>query len=407
MNKKETNLDNLMNILQEKVVIPEVVQERAEEAFAAIRREAANAGQGKRNKPGYAGGSRQRYRRNSRKKFMLALIAAILVLGTISAAAAAYLRQSKSLTEGLRMTEQQQTKMQEEQMAAFVEQSSTDQGITVTALESITDQHFTHIAFRVEGYQVEEGVQPDFESVSVTVGGQDDFNYSGSFYNGIVAGADGKPELADGSPVKTNADGGIIEDYTMEDGSMEFQITLFNIGKKGYFINQPIHVELHNLGTVARAEYQPDVEGIWVFDWTLKGSPEIKSCELRAPLGDSGATAVKAELSPVSMMAEYEFPRRKVQENYVDENGQEKMGTFNSEPPQLSGVRLKDGTLYPTLYRGPGGSGYESEESSTYRIVFAIDRILDVDQVESLLFRKPYTEEGKNLEEKYYIVPIG
>lgn len=407
MNRKETNLDSLLNTLQEKVVIPDVVQERAEDAFAAIRREVGNIEREERRDREYTGGRRRKYRRNSKKKFVLALIAAVLAFGT-ACAAAVYIRGSKSLTEGLRVTQKQQVQMQEAHMTKFVEQSSVDQGITVTAMESITDQYFTHIAFRVEGYQVAEGVQPDFETIKVMVGGREDINYSGAFYNGIVAGADGTPEYADGTPIKTNADGGMIENYTMADGSMEFQITLFNMEEKGFFINQPIHVELHNLGTVAKAAYSSDIEGTWTFDWTLEGSPEVKKIDLNVPLGDSGATVSSVELSPISMMAEYEFVRQSQQEIYQDENGQEQTGTTYVDPPELAGVRMKDGTVYPNLYRGPGGSGYESEGSAAYRLVFAIERILDVDQVESLLFRKPYTGDGAGaLEERYYIVPIG
>lgn len=405
MNRKETNMEELLHTLQAQAVIPEVVQKKAEDAFAAIQREAAHRERQKRSSSGYAYGNGQKYRKNRKKKFVLVMLAAVLAFGTISMAAV-YLRQSKSLTEGLRSTKQQQEQMQEEHMTTIVGQSFTDQGITVTAMESITDQYFTHIAFRVEGYQVDEGVQPDFESVRVTVDGQDDFSYSGSFYSGIVAGTDGKPEYADGSPVQTNADGRIIERYSMEDGSLEFQITLFNTEEKGFFINQPIHVELQNLGTVDKAAHQSDVKGIWTFDWTLEGSPEIKKCDLNVPLGDSGALAARVELSPISLMVEYQFPHQKKQEMYQDENGQEKIGAFDAEPPQLTGVRMKDGTIYSNIYRGPGSSGYESEESSVYRTVFAIDRILDVEQVESLLFLKPNAEEGKSIEDQYDIVPI-
>lgn len=40
--------------------------------------------------------------------------------------------------------------------------------------------------------------------------------------------------------------------------------------------------------------------------------------------------------------------------------------------------------------------------------MFAIDRVLDVEQVESLLFWRADTgREGGSIEENYYIVPIG
>ena len=69
---------------------------------------------------------------------------------------------------------------------------------------------------------------------------------------------------------------------------------------------------------------------------------------------------------------------------------------------------MKDGTIYPNLYRGPGSSGYESESSSRFKNVFAIDRILEPSQVESLLFAKrPEEISGDSPEGMYYIVPLG
>ena len=63
--------------------------------------------------------------------------------------------------------------------------------------------------------------------------------------------------------------------------------------------------------------------------------------------------------------------------------------------------------MYPYIYLGPGSAGYESEESSRYRTMFAIDRVLDVEQVESLLFEKPASECGTTPEEMFYMVPVG
>lgn len=102
MNKNEMNMDELMNILQEEAVIPEVVQKKAADAFAAIKREAEDAG--------YASVSERKYHRSRKKKFVLVALAAVLAFGTISMAAV-YLRQSKSLTEGLRSTEQQKEQL--------------------------------------------------------------------------------------------------------------------------------------------------------------------------------------------------------------------------------------------------------------------------------------------------------
>ena len=71
------------------------------------------------------------------------------------------------------------------------------------------------------------------------------------------------------------------------------------------------------------------------------------------------------------------------------------------------GVRLKDGTTYPSLCMGPGSMGYLDEDSDTYLYSFAIDRILDVEQVECLLFLKEASAEESSLETaEFYEVPI-
>lgn len=327
-------------------------------------------------------------------KFPRKRIAAIAAIATLTIAtvtvAAAYLNWSKSLSEGLQVPEEKKVQMEESRMSAFVEQTCTDQGITVTAVQSITDNYYTHIAFRVEGYQVEDGVQPDFETLKVTVGGDEEVNAIGNFYNGLVSDASGSIVNADGTPLERDEEGGFLEVYTMDDGSMEYQITLSNPHEKGYFINKPIHVEMNNLGTVSKAEYLNDIEGTWSFDWELQGSEEMKEYTLNAPLGDTGATVVRAEITPISLLVEYEVPRE-VDLNQMD----------------MPGVKMKDGTLYPFLYLGPGSMGYQSDDSDLYVAAFPIDRIIDADQVEGLVFIKSYPEDEEPLtEEHLYIVPV-
>ena len=53
----------------------------------------------------------------------------------------------------------------------FADASVTDAGITVSAQQSITDNYYTYLSFKVEGYHLEDGKQPDFENVFVTVDG--------------------------------------------------------------------------------------------------------------------------------------------------------------------------------------------------------------------------------------------
>jgi len=394
---------DIIEILQMEVEIPDAVQKKANQTFDKIREDKVEVDADGKIIPYDKIKTVSKF---SKKRIGIIVAAVTLTLATVSVAAA-YLNWGKSLSEGLQATQEQKVQMEENNMSTFVDQACTDQGITITAVQSITDNYYTHIAFKVEGYEPEEGVQPDFETMEVTVDGKDDFSSGGSFYDGLVQGADGGVANADGTPLDTDENGGLIEHYVMDDGSLEYRITLANAHEKGYFINKPIHVEIYNLGTVSKAEYFNEIEGTWSFDWDLQGSEDMKECTLNIPLGDTGATVVKAELSPISLRAEYEFPRQQVTDTGLDENDEEISFDSYAEPPQLSGVKMKDGTLYPFIYLGPGSLGYESEDTDIYMTAFAIDRIIDVEQVESLLFIKSYPEDEEPLtEDNFYIVPI-
>ena len=100
---------------------------------------------------------------------------------------------STGMAEGMQATETQQKQLEDNGMAAFTSQSCTDAGVTVTAEQSITDNYNSHISFKVEGFQVEDGQQPDFGSISVLVDGKEDLNLDAGFYDGIIAGDDGMP----------------------------------------------------------------------------------------------------------------------------------------------------------------------------------------------------------------------
>ncbi len=395
------NKCDIIEKLRMDVEIPEVVQKSAEEAFDKIRKMKKE----ERIKDYPQNQKRtQEKAKFPKKKAAIIIAAATMAFASISAAAA-YLHWSDSLSEGLQITDELKLKLEEKQAVAFAMQECKQQGITVTAVQSITDNYCVHIIFKVEGYEIAENQEPGFENIFVTVDGKDDFNMTGaSFYDGLVMGADGRAANADGTPLVENSDGSIGR-YVREDGSMEYWVTLYN-STKGYFIDKQIHIELQNLGTLAKAEYFAGIEGTWSFDWNLQGTDSMKESLLHEPLGDTNAIVTKAELTPISMHIEYEFPKQIVTEEGLNENGETIYTNMYAEPPMIMGVKMKDGTIYPYLANG-GSFGYESEDSDLYTATFATDRVIDVDKVESLLFLKSYPENGNSLtEENFYVVPI-
>lgn len=406
---------DIMEKMQSEVIIPDVVQERAELAFEKIRKKEGKV-------------MKMRSKKRRWKTMWIAVAAAVFVLGTMTVCAA-YLHWSRGLEAGFDATDEQKQLLEEEQYTAPLnnessgngengnsgrdngnsggnsgdsENSVTVQGVTITPQQSIVDSRFAWLSFKVEGYDLEEGKEPCFQYTTVTVEGDEEavISYYGSFYNGIHSDEEGRPVYEDGSP----ADGEI---FVSDDGSMEYIITVdaTQYGENG-LIGKNVHVEFTDLGTAYKAEYFPDLEAVWAFDFTLKGSDKVRKLNLSEQLGDSGATVIYAEISPVSIYINYDFPLQEEAIEGINENGEAITSTTFVEAPSVVGVRLKNGTLLPYITNG-GVEGYLDESHEVYTCSYALDRILDTDQVDALLFLKNSPSgEGGLTEDDLYIVPI-
>ena len=379
--------------LQQNIEIPDIVTEKANMAFEQIRKDAGSSSD--------KIVTYQKPVKKSRKKYVAAALIATMTVGAVSAYAA-YTNWSYGMKEELRISEEQQKNLEANGMAAFSDASVTDAGVTVTAQQSITDNYYTYLSFKVEGYSVEKGVQPDFETISVTADGQD-VSWGGRFYDGMISGDDGIVVNADGSAPETEADGSMIENYVMDDGSLEYHMILKS-HEKGFFTGKQLHVELENLGTVAKAQYFPDIEGSWKLDMTLGGADTAKYIETNEKLGDTETIVTGVELSPVSMRVTYDFPKTEPRmEEFEDENGEIQTIALPAQPPFAFGIRLKDGTVMKYISAGSESTGYTSEEGQEYVVSFPLDRVIDPDQVEAVLFRE-YNEESN--EHLTYEVPL-
>ena len=411
MNKKKP-----IEILQHDVEIPEVVQNKIDGTLLKIKDESKVS-----KIVRYDSRDTKSVTKKSKRRFGLVAAIAALTITTMSVGAAVYMNWSKGLEESLHVEEAQKHKLEENKTATFQEQVAMDQGITVTATQSITDNYYTYIAFKVEGFDMVEGEQPDFEHTNATIEGiaDEDVRAIGGFYDGTTTGPDGMIVNADGTSLN-EVDGMIIPKYNAEDGSMEYHLTMYSLGAEESLLNKSVHIELENLGTVAKAEYANKVTGKWVFDIDLQGSDEVREATVNVPLGDTGATVIGAEISPISIGATLNFPRQtEISKISVDEATQialaagievedvETTEEFPVDPPMLCGVKMKDGTLYPYLYMGSGIFGYSDENSDAFYMRSSIDRILDTNEVEALLFQKEYAGDGVTpTEDNFYVVPI-
>lgn len=364
-----------LDILKDDIVIPENVQNKADAAFEKIRKEAGGI------RVRHMGAERGRtIRRNERRGRRLVAAAAAVICFSTATVGAAYLKWSRGLEKGLAVTEEQKEQAESTGLAGFPNLSAEDKGITITAQQSIIDNYYGYLAFKVEGYQAGKGKEPGFDGLSIKIDGKD-ISYTYGVDDGTVVG---------------------------KDGSFEYQIQLYADGGKGSLMDKEIDVKFSDLGVIReKAGAAEDVvKGNWSFKWKLTGSDEIYTAKVNEKLGDSGATVIGAEVSPISIKAVYDFPARTVKEKAVDESaGTEYETDMLAEPPLLAGVKLKDGTLVTDTQGGV--LGYTDGGRKNYEERFGMGRILDVDEVESLLFvKKPLEEERELTEGDMFVVNI-
>lgn len=354
-----------IEILQKKTEIPETVREKMQLAYEQIRQE-------KRIHEGMETQKEDSRRTGiSRKKIAIILVAATLSLATVSVTAGVYIRWSEGLKEKLQLTKTQEEELEETGAAESTEASCTSQGITVTVLQSITDQNFSHLAFSIKGYSAETKEQPDFEQVIVKVEGKE-VNVSGSFRNF------GEEDM----PV-----------YQKADGTMEYLMQIDSTEENGLTVKK-IQVILENLGTVNKqAEFVSSVKGTWTLDWKLAGTEKEEGLSVNQTIGDTDTVVKSIEITPLSLTIHYDMPRKKITKQSYGDDGVTTWETYE-EPWFLYGFRMKDGTVRQMVFQSQE-QGYDDETTEAYTVKYATDQIVEAEQINSLLYVKP----GGNLQE--------
>lgn len=349
----------------------------------------------------------------SGRKKLLFVLAATLIMGTMTAAAV-YTRWST--TAQTRYNPSQDVKEQAEKsgLSVMLEEtkgaanpnevlSVTDQGVTITAVQSIVDNYQAEITFRIEGFELPEGEEP-FAWPMVTVDGNLDFYVSqtGGFYDGTTRNDKGEWVYAsDGSPVKyddTKPFSPAILDYVADDGSLEYTHYISFNETNGRYFGKEIVFSFHSIDLQSDQKAgmpEPQVEGNWELRWTLTGTGDSISVTPNAKIGDSDVVLLDAQIGQLSLRTRYQ----------VDEywEGWDELVTL---PQGVCGVRMKDGSEHRCV---ASTYGFEDQEKMVYFMESQMfDAILDVSQVESLMFHKGWELDanGKPTIQTFYYIPV-
>lgn len=346
------------------------------------------------------------------RKLMVIALAAAMVLVTLTGAAA-FTRWSTTAQNRYNPSQDVKEQAEKSGLSVMLEEtkdaenpnevlSVTDQGITVTAIQTIADNNGAQLTFRIEGFELPEGEYP-FTWPTVTIDGGLDFYCSqgGSFFDGTTQNENGEWVYAStGEPVQSRDDEfhSVILDYVADDGSMEFTHHISFQETDGRYFGKEIVVTFHSFDFQSDKKAgmsEPQVEGNWELKWTLTGADTNITITPNTKIGDSDVILLDAEIGQKTIRARY-----KVDEYW---EGWNELVTL---PQAVYGVRMKDGSEHIC---GAGTAGFEDQENMIYFTEFDIfDAILDLSQVESLMFHKGWEldENGELTVQTFYYIPI-
>ena len=354
--------------------------------------------------------NQEKPKKHGRRKLVIIALAACLSL-TMLTGAAVYTRWST--TAQTRYNPSQDVKEQAEKsgLSVMLEEtkgkensdevlSVTDQGVTITAVQTIVDSFHAEIIFRIEGFDLPEDKLPATWP-TVTIDGDEHFggSQSGCFFEGTTRNQDGKLVYAsNGQPVQSDEDGNLILDYVADDGSLEYIYSISFEKTDGRYLGREIAFSFHSFDFQSDKPAgmpEPQVEGNWELKWTLTGTSDSISITPNVKIGDSEVILLDAEIGQKTVHARYQV------NDYWE--GWDELVEL---PQAVCGVRMKDGSEHIC---GASTSGFEDQENMIYFTEWDIsDAILDISQVESLMFHKGWELDanGKPTIQTFYYIPI-
>lgn len=372
------------NIFQDDIKVPEIVLQKADEAFAGIQTE----GRSTMKKNNQTENRKHTFWRNPAA---VAACTCIIVAGSVTAGAAVHHVWSRGLQGAVQATDTQQKELTDKGAAVVLKEQKdysklavTDNGITITPETIIVDENFAHIAFSVKGYDLAEGDEPGFDDWDIGVkDGKEGSSVQvyGGFYDGIVSDENGNPVYEDGSSLKEDEQGQIISHYVDEDGNLEYVASIGVADWKDSLLGRTIVCKLKDLGTLYKTRFTLAKEGNWDFEIKLPDVSTASNIKVAKGIENTPFTVDDVELSPISIKINYSV------------NGEVTFKEDTNQVPQFFGVILKDDKKISFL-GDAGGTGYNDAMTEAYTLSSFV-QVIEPDQVQAIILRN---DDGEQIE---------
>lgn len=333
------------------------------------------------------------------RKLLLVAVVSAAVLATLTGAAV-FTRWSKTAQAAYNPPQQVKEQAEKTGLSVMLENkteetnpgevlSATDQGITITAVQSIVDNYGAKLFFRVEGFTLPEGRAPGlfWDRDRVTIDGSTEFydSMTGWFYDGTTRNEAGEWVYAsNGQPVKFGNDKyqSAIYQWVADDGSLEYQMDIRFRDNGESYLGKEFAIHFDGIGVGPEKGgimEEPLVSGNWDLHWTLTGADNTENAVTITPnaeIGDSGLTLLEAEIGQMSIRAVYQSDH--------DWDGWKQLESLS---PGLYQIRMKDGSTVRVVPTQEDYGRWETERICEVAYE-TFDGILDVSQLDSLAYDK-------------------
>ena len=306
-----------------------------------------------------------RREKTMKRRFPVALVAVIAILA-VTAAAAAVIEWNAKLADRFGADEQQQNQLVTEGAVATVDQTVTENGLTVTVLQTLGDKNGVYLLFDVKA---PEGIAltdtNGFESTDVSIEGTSRrVSWSGGFLSNTDESG--------------SASGKANERY--------YELWLSNVGQEDWK-GKKITVSFANLqADKGKLDLYTITEGEWTLSWTLSYSDQMQTFDINKTYNINGhEVMVKSiELSPLSMTLNLGGDGLK---QLIDDSDLNQCGCLYKYS-----LTMQDGTTLSLM--GPGSENW-TDTSHTRTICF--DKVLDADRVTGLTLTFPWEDADNTL----------
>lgn len=371
----------LLEKLREETEIPEIVYQKAEQAFKQIHiltpETDLPAQKRTKRKPGF-----------NRKKSAIVILAAVLMIGTLSVSAATYFHWNDKFKEEHKVTPEIEQKLNESNTAREMNQFTEHDGIRFEAVQSVADSTAAIIVVKIYGSeQFPIQTRMNFRNIKIDIDGMDNqFSLSAGFL---------ETEFPDAQPDDVWNDGRTYEFIL----TSENESSLLGREIKLSFIDIVDSWEEQRTLT----ELPPLLSSTWELNIVLDNEDTGTEHTVNQQIAGTDAKVNKVRISPVSFTIDYDWKRQMITETSIGPNGETETFEHAKNPPELTGVVLEDGTVLSPIVNWSNGH-YTDDDFTEYQAAGVFSQFIEYEKVKELIF---YVENDAGMTCEEVRVPIG